>query len=374
MSDAAIVNGKVITSEGILPDGAVLIEGDTIADVCAGRDAVKGSSEIIDARGNYIAPGMIDIHCHAGGGSWVYDNPAIVSKNQVFHGVTGYLPTIPYTLYDAQITDAIEKILQSKKKCFGEIVLGINMEGPYINNKYGMASWCARTPSEPEYEKYCKAAKNEIKIWTFAPEVANTDAFAAFLKRKGIVQAVGHSEAPGELIDSMADAALATHCMDATGTPPSKCAGTREYGIDEAVLLNDRIYAEVIADSKGLHVRPQMLRLILKAKGIDKVVIISDATEFTQIQSSMDSDDLCFNEYGQLAGSKLTMDLAVRNMIRHTGIGLTEAFRMASLNPARLLKMENRLGSIAAGKKANIIIIDDTISVKKVILNGKLVA
>lgn len=383
MALKAVVNGKIVTPTKVIDDGVIVIKDDRIMDYGFSADvSLPQHVEIIDANGEYVAPGFIDIHCHACGGYWVYENPQAVVNELVKHGVTGFLPTIPYTISVDDTVEGIKKILKCKSTRFGSVIIGINMEGPYINKKYGMASWTARIPNPDEYNHYLKLAGDYIKIWTFAPEIENINEFIDDISQKGIIMAVGHSEAEGEKVLELVPKGLklACHCMNATGVTPSppRYEGTREFGIDEAVILSDNIYVEVIPDSKGVHVRPLMLKLICKAKGVDKVIIISDATEFSHIKnnqnkSTEDIEDLYFNEYGQLAGSRLTMDCAVMNMIKHTGISIVDAFKMSSLNPATLLDIQDNYGSLEKGKKANIIIVDNKINVKKVMLNGELV-
>jgi N-acetylglucosamine-6-phosphate deacetylase len=139
--------------------------------------------------------------------------------------------------------------------------------------------------------------------------------------------------------------------------------------VDEAVLVHDDIYAEVIPDRLGIHVRPLMLKMIHKTKGTDRVIIITDAVPEAGL-TGPEEPDVNFNHTGDLAGSKLTMDKAVRNMMKHVGIGIVEAFRMAALNPAKAIRLDHEMGSIEIGKWANLILVDDEINVHGVFLRG----
>ena len=128
----------------------------------------------------------------------------------------------------------------------------------------------------------------------------------------------------------------------------------------------------MIPDAEGIHVRPLMLKLIHKTKGTDRVIIITDAMPDAGVDKG-DTSDVNWNHLGHLAGSRLTMDRSVRNMMVHAGVGLVEAFRMASLNPAKVIHMEDQMGSIAQGKRANLLFIDEEIRIQQVILHGQTV-
>ena len=237
-----------------------------------------------------------------------------------------------------------------------------------------------------EYSRMLETAGDLIKVWTMAPELDETNELIDLLKPYGIIVAVGHSEAPAERILELVPKGLrlATHCMDATGATPNppRYGGTREAGVDEAVLLSDDIYAEVIPDSWGLHVRGLMLKLILKTKGIDRVVLITDAVETSGTQELLyitegerkiveDKRDVRFNDEGELSGSHLTLNLSFRNMMSHTGVSLPEAVRMASLVPTKLLGCENDRGSIEEGKRADIIVFSEEMDIQRVMLAWK---
>lgn len=203
--------------------------------------------------------------------------------------------------------------------------------------------------------------------------------------RYGIAFSVGHSEAAAETVLDCVPYGLriGCHCTNASGTTPSpsRYAGTREVGVDEAVLLSDEMYAEVIPDSEGRHVRPLMLKFILKVKGADKVIIITDAMDGTGISdASVDVNLIEKTEFSpaqaadyMLGGSLLTMDRAVYNMKRHTGVGMADLFKMASLNPAKVIGIDHEAGSLEKGKRANLIFVTEDIQVRKVFLDGELV-
>ena len=185
---------------------------------------------------------------------------------------------------------------------------------------------------------------------------------------------VGHSEATPAEIRAMGKyrPRLATHITNATGMLPVY-GGTRSFGPDEYALKEFDVYAELICDSLGVHVSPELQRYVIKGKGVDKVVLITDSTVYNNPPPERYAGvtDINFDNWGGIAGSKLTLDKACRNIMTHTNCGITEAFLMASRNPARVLGLDNEIGSIDTGKTADIVIVTDRFEVKKVILGGE---
>jgi N-acetylglucosamine-6-phosphate deacetylase len=384
----AVLNGKVVTSQEVIHDGVVLIEGNTIIG-CGSRAEVEipVDAELVDAGGCYVGPGFIDIHCHGGGGYWAHLNPYEFACAHLKFGTTGILPTLSYNESREEVWEGVNRILNAGGKPYSSAILGIHMEGPYINPKYEAITSPIRPVDPTEYNRLLELAGDRIKLWTLAPELEGQEQFAAAAAAHGIVLSVGHSEATAETIFSFVEKGLRVgcHCTNATGaTPsPSRYAGTREVGVDEAILLHDEIYAEVIPDSSGAHVRPLMCKLILKTKGIDRVIIITDAMDTAGLSDNKTSDDpgkrvgaepldVNFNHNGVLSGSLLTMNRAVRNMKRYTGVGMVESFRMASLNPARVLNLDHTYGSVEPGKRANLVLVSEEFEVSRVIFEGEI--
>jgi N-acetylglucosamine-6-phosphate deacetylase len=259
-------------------------------------------------------------------------------------------------------------------KPYSDAILGIHLEGPFISPKYGAILSPIRPINPDEYDELLRTVGNRIKLWTFAPELPGADAFTQATAQYGIALSVGHSEATAEMIFAHVRQGLkiGCHTTNACGTTPSpsRYGGTREVGVVEAILVHDDIYAEVIPDSDGVHVRPLMLKLIVKAKGADKVIIITDAMDVAAVETAP-MPDIRYDKKNQLSGSKLTMNGAVRNMMHHTGIGWVDAFKMAALNPARAIGLEREMGSIERGKLANLVIVNDDLIVRGVMLHGK---
>ncbi|WNQ13279.1 amidohydrolase family protein [Paenibacillus aurantius] len=372
----AIVNGTIVGRDRLIPDGVVLIKDGYITG-CGERGAVPlpEEADIWDAEGDYIAPGFVDIHCHGGGGVWSWEQPYEFALAHLNRGTTAILPTFTYNESREQVREGLQTILEAMNsgKPFSSALAGIHMEGPYINKKYGAVTSPIRPVDPEEYREILRTAGDRIKVWTLAPELDGQEQFVKEASPYDISFSVGHSEATPEQIFRFVPSGLriGCHCTNASGTTPSptRYAGTREVGVDEAVLVHDDIYAEVIPDAEGIHVRPLMLKLIHKTKGTDRVIIITDAMPEAGVENG-DPSDVNWNHLGQLAGSRLTMDQAVRNMRNHASVGMVEAFRMASLNPARVIRQEDRMGSIEAGKLANLLIVDEAMAVKQVFLHG----
>jgi N-acetylglucosamine-6-phosphate deacetylase len=374
----AFVNARIVLKNSLVPDGVVLAEDGRIKDFGPGDIVpVPRGADVIDVGGKYLAPGLVDIHTHGGGGHWFYENPTAAAGHFLRHGETTILPALYTNLTLEQYLSAFEKIGAAMKTGDGRAIRGIYMEGPYLNPSYGSDAgnnkWSGEIRRE-QFEPLTRAAGKLVKVWCIAPERPGIEKFINAVKGEGIILSAAHSEANAdELYRFIPDGLrLQTHHANATGIV-SKWKGIREFGIDEAVLLSDDIYAELICDSLGIHVKPRMLQLVLKAKGIDKIILVSDCTEFEghPPDNLKLAPDLRYDNEGLVAGSGLSLDMACRNMMMHTGIGICEVFRLASLNPATLLGMQDEIGSIRKGALADLIVVDDLINVQAVYLRGE---
>lgn len=384
-----VSNARVILKDRVLDHHSILIEDDTIVNVFPdGEGSLPPGTAIIDAGGLYAGPGFIDIHCHGGNGFWAHENPAAVASFHLAHGTTGLLATTLCLPTHEDIVDSIKVIRQAAEGGAAPSILGIHMEGPYLNPKHGASRKLSRLPKKEEYLAYAKAGGSLIKTWTIAPELPGVFDMVCELQqasRGAYLFSVGHSEAGAEQIYRLIPCGLriATHCTNATGcqVTPSRYQGTREIGVDEAVWLDDSIFAEVIPDCQGRHVRHLMLQLILKVKGINRTIIVTDATNTSGqmpkggIAADELRQDVNYNRDGELSGSALTMDAACSNVLLQTGLSLPEVFRMASYNPAAALHMLDRFGQIAPGRKADILIFEynsgDAIRIQKVLFRGR---
>ena len=190
-----------------------------------------------------------------------------------------------------------------------------------------------------------------------------------------VIFSLGHSEATPKEVRVLGKyrPRIQVHSMNATGRKPVY-PGTRAYGPDEYAFKEPDIYCELISDSLGIHVHPEMQQLLLHNKGIHKVLLITDSTHYTNPvpEEYAHVPDLNFDPQGGIAGSKLTMNVACRNIMAHTNCGIAQAFVMASTTPARAIRMDDEIGSVEVGKRADLVFVDDKFNVKNVMLGGKL--
>ena len=377
-----IENAKVVLENGILFGGGILVDGDRIVEVLDSADIrAREGVDRWDAGGLYAGPGFVDIHVHGGGKYMFHSEPEKAARHFLRHGETTVLATLYYDLSRERFLEAIDRVKRAIATPEGSTIKGFYMEGPYMNPAYGASpeknQWQGKIAAE-DYAELVDQAGSLVKVWAVAPERSGVEDFVAYAKRRNPDArfAVGHSEATPNQIRKLEKygMSIVTHCMDATGRRV-QWAGTRGCGPDEACMLDDRMYAECICDSMGVHVSPELLRLLLKTIGMDRLILITDSfvsTETPPVRLKT-VPDLSFDAAGNLCGSKLTMDLACRNLMRHTNCGIAQAFLLASRNPARAIGMDHEIGTIEKGKKADLVFCDDVFNVKQVMLNGKLI-
>lgn len=382
----AITNTKLILEDGIVFNGVLLFDNGVIL-AADGEDKVKipANCDIIDADGKYTAPGLIDIHCHGAGDYWFYENPQLCSKHFISHGVTTILPTFYMNMSLEEMIEGAQTIRKESKSGSGRIMDGLYMEGPYMGNKGSFRSsykWSQEIKAE-EYKTLVGKLGDLPRIWAIDPALSGIENFMAYVHKKTpkAIFALGHSRATSAQCRKVAKygVKVQTHHGD-SGKAPGLAQGTIGAGCDEYTLYTPDMYAELICDEVGIHVVPDMIKLVVRTKGVERMILISDSTLTVEGHTNNEElgiaygPDLNYDDEGRLAGSRLTLDNACRNLMRHTGYGLCHAIRMATINPARLLGIDDKVGSLEAGKKANIIIIDDMVQIQKVFLEGELMA
>lgn len=371
----AICNAKLVLEDGILENSVIIIEDDTIIGI--GNVQIPDNAQIIDACGAYVGPGLVDIHVHGGNGFNTCFQPREAAKFFLQHGVTTMLATPAYSFDFDKFLSAIQHV----KNVIHDIpnLKGFYMEGPYTNPNYGANShlnpW--RGPIQEEhYKALVDEAGDLAKVWVIAPE---RDGLLPFLKYAREVYpdvkfAVGHSEATPAQIRALGAfmPTIHTHVANATGRLPVP-AGTRGIGPDEHCFMTPDVYAEMISDSCGIHVQPDLQKMIMHIKGVHRMILISDSTTLNNPNppALAHVTDLNFDGNGGLAGSKLTLDQACQNVIKATGCSVRDAFLMASTNPAAAMGFDD-IGSISVGKKADLVFVDDQFHVLQVMLHGKL--
>ena len=375
----AIINATLVMKDHFIPNAVLLIEDGKIADFGEARKlAVPEGCEIIDAEGLYVGPGFVDIHTHSDGTIFFQDDPVTASQHHLKHGTTTLLPALYYSMDTDGYVEAIAKLREAMKKPECANIGGLYMEGPYLNPKFG----CDRESNpwkgpvdRAKHMPIIDAAYDIAKVWALAPERENILQFVLDVKEKNpsAVFSVAHSEAAPADIEAIMPYGLkiGTHHTNATGDRPMypECRGVC---VDETVNYNREIYAELICDSRGIHVDPYMLRLVRRIKGDDRIMLISDAYACDgPIPPGYDDvDDINFDHTGEIAGSKMTLDIACRNMIKHTGASIVDVFKFASTNPATVTGFHDR-GEIARGKRADLVFVDYKMKVSKVLMEGK---
>jgi len=274
--------------------------------------------------------------------------------------------------YTALIQDA-------SKHPDGANIFGMYMEAPYLNPKFGSnrenIPWRGPIRRE-EYMPVLEQAGSTVRVWALAPEREGIEQFVLDAKaiNPDVRFAVAHSEATPRQIEALIPYGLCigTHHTNATGTL-EKYPECRGVCVDEAVNYNREIFAELICDQRGIHVDPYMLRLVRRIKGDDRIILISDACAYDGPVPEGDYEgvtDINFDYSGEIAGSKLTLDVACRNMMRHTGASIVDVFNFASYNPAKAVGFTDR-GEIRRGLRADLIVVDHKINVKQVFLGGQ---
>jgi len=377
----AIKNAVLVMRDHLIPEAVLFVENGLIAGYGEMRTTpIPEDCQIVDAKGLYVGPGLVDIHNHAGGDHWFYDEPIAAAQHNLAHGTTSILATLYFNMNKDQLVEQIATVQQAMKQPEGANIAGLYMEAPYMNPKFGADRennpWKAPVAAD-NYAPVVEAAGTDAKVWVLAPERENIEQFVIDCKKVNptVKFSVGHSEASPQQIEALIPYGLCigTHHTNATGDRPMypECRGVC---VDEAVNYNREIYAEMICDSRGIHVDPYMQRLIRKIKGEDRLILISDACVFDAPapEGYEGVTDLCFDFMGEIAGSKLTLNVACRNMMKHTGASIVDVFHYASYNPSRAVGFTDR-GEIRKGLRADLIITDHNMNVQTVILGGEVV-
>ena len=351
--------GDVVTGGCIIENGAVAVRDGRILYV-GPRDDAPLIGGVQDWTGSYLLPGFIDIHCHAGGEIWCYEDPRAAAVYHLRHGTTGLCCTLYRDLGIGGILAAQEKVKAAMKDT--PSILGVHLEGPYLNPRYG--SKPSEKPLAAVREEYLPLLETGIVCHvTFAPEVEGTEALLADLLRLGIVGSIGHSEASPEKVRRAADggARCVTHLYDATGASisPTRWDGTIEVDFNAAALLCDDLYYEIICDFMGVHVRREILQLTKKVAGPARIIGITDACG-----GPGGSGDVNFED-GELMGSKLTMDQVAKNFYA-AGFSLPEIAMVTAGNAAKLLGLYQDRGSIDIDKRADIVALTKDFTVQHV--------
>ena len=410
-----IKNGRVILNDRIADTATIEINNGRISAVGRwpqfkkrllrpprfARGSRNDEIKIIDAKGCFVSPGFIDCHIHG--------EPEKIFFNEARHGMTAFVAAescAPLNYIYERVKNLKEFI---KTHPSGPNLLGLRLEGPYISKAKAGAQSTAyiRRPDAKELSSVIGKCAGLLKIMTIAPELKDAISLIRLLHRHKIIASVGHSDATYESAVEGIDAGI-THCTHTFNAMSG--IDRREPGVVGAVLMDDRVVAEVILDL--IHVHRALFGLLVRLKNQDRIILVTDSltaldcfgpsglamtkgargkgSAFDKASADRQGSPRAYwpvgpearsiemtggayrFEDGRLAGSSLTMIGALKNAVKSVNLPLREALKMITLNPAKLLKIEGRKGSIAAGKDADITVFDEEFDVKMTMIRGRI--
>ncbi|MCR4401260.1 MAG: N-acetylglucosamine-6-phosphate deacetylase [Firmicutes bacterium] len=381
-----IKNADILTPRGIMVSGFVVTCGGKIAKVGSHgefREYPTSGHEVFDARGLTLVPGFVDIHVHGGGGHDVlegtYEAVAAMCRAHAVHGTTSLLPTTMAARHE-DLLDAVRAVADAARRGTGGAeVLGVHLEGPWINpeSRGAQALEAIRPPSVAELDRLIGESGGLVRITTVAPELEGACEFIEEAVARGVRVSLGHSMASfEEVVCAMRSGAThITHAFNAMSG-----LHHRRPGMVGAMLACDELTAEAILD--GFHLHPAAVAVLHKCKGVDKLALVTDATMAACMQEGeyeLGGQRVSFADGavrlpdGNLAGSALTLDRAVRRAMDDLGITLAQAVAMASQVPARVAGVYDRKGSIENGKDADMVLIDRSGMIGATFVRGVLV-
>ena len=373
-----IINGRIVMPDGVLSGHAIIFDK-KIQSVVPQQDISLDEYDVIDAKGNLVAPGLVDLHIHGYFGEDASDGSAeglkVMAAGIAKNGVTSWCPTT-MTIAKDEIVKAFDtaRAVKAEQSCYGAKILGVNCEGPFINPSKKGAQ-----PEEhilPPDGDFILQHADIVKLFTVAPEMEGAKECIRKVYEDGrVLASMGHTGATFEEANAgiQAGARHTTHLFNAM-----TALEHRSPGVVGAVLSDERVSCELIADT--FHVNPGLYKLVAKAKG-EKLCLITDCMR----AGGMEDGDYtlggqhvtktgiqCLLEDGTIAGSVLKLNDAVKNLKDYTDLALSEIFACASLNPAKAVGEADRIGSLEIGKCADIIICDDDIRVFTTIIEGEI--
>ncbi len=391
MGRIKIYNSRVITPYRLLENGTVLIEDGKIVGVGSGNINFP-DAWLINAHGNYVSPGFIDIHTHGGGGHDFMDGTVDafleIAKTHALHGTTSMVPT---TLTSK--TEELYQLFQTYREAKtengkGAQFLGLHLEGPYFSmvQKGAQDPRYIRIPRREEYEDILNHSDDIIR-WSAAPEIEGAMEFGLVMVRRGILPSIAHTDATSDDVAAALENGYTHLTLLYSGMSGVMRRNAFRYaGVIESAFLYDRLTVEIIAD--GIHLPPSLLQLIYKHKGPSRIALITDSMRAAgqisgeSILGSLKDGIKVIVEDGvaklpdrsSFAGSVATTDLLVRNMVKLAGVPLLHAVQMITTTPAQICQISDHKGSITVGKDADIVIFNENIDIKTTIINGHIIA
>ncbi|MDQ0991574.1 N-acetylglucosamine-6-phosphate deacetylase [Streptomyces sp. V3I7] len=367
-----LTGAQVVLPTGVVPGGQVIVDGSRIA------DSAPPGAATLDVSGHWLVPGFVDLHNHGGGGASFSSGTA----EEVLHGIRTHRRHGTTTLVASTVTDDMD-ILAAQAGLLSELaeqgdLAGIHFEGPFISpcRKGAHAERLLRDPDPALVRKLIDAARGQARMVTLATELPGGIDSVRLLAELGVIAAVGHTDATYEQTVAAIDAGatVATHLFNAM--PP---LGHRSPGPIAALLQDERVTVELIND--GTHLHPAALELAFRHKGAERVAFITDAMDAAgagdgryllgPLEVEVRGGVARLVDGGSIAGSTLTLDRAFQRAVTVDGLAVEEAVAALSATPARLLGLDDRVGSLEPGKDADLVLLDEHFGLKGVLRHGR---
>ncbi|MYS42905.1 N-acetylglucosamine-6-phosphate deacetylase [Streptomyces sp. SID5998] len=377
MADKVLTGARVVLPTGIVDGGRVIVDGTRIADTGTGPGTAPAGAETLDVSGHWLVPGFVDLHNHGGGGasfSGSADDVMTAVRAHRAHGTT--------TLVASTVTDDMG-VLTKQAGLLAELaeqgeIAGVHFEGPFISpcRKGAHSEALLRHPDPAEVRKLIDAARGHAKMMTLATELPGGLDSVRLLAEHGVIAAVGHTDATYEQTVEAIDAGatVATHLFNAMPT-----LGHRAPGPITALLEDERVTVELIND--GVHLHPAALELAFHHAGAARVAFITDAMDAAgsgdgryllgPLEVEVADGVARLVEGGSIAGSTLTLDRAFRRAVTVDRLPVEDVVAALSANPARLLGVDDRIGSLEPGKDADLVLLDEEFTLKGVLRRGE---
>lgn len=390
MARLKIYNAKILTPYRIIENGSVVVENGKISSVC--EEDVKVNSCIqLDAGGDYLSPGFIDIHTHGGGGHDFMDGTVEAyigaAECHARHGTTSMLPTTLCSTNE-ELRQTINAYQEAKSKnTMGSEFLGLHLEGPYfaLSQKGAQNPKYIRNPNPEEYEMILGWSKDILR-WSAAPELEGALEFGRCIRKRGILPSIAHSDAIFEDVLKAYENGFThiTHLYSGM-SGVRRINAFRYAGVIESAFLIDGMTVEIIAD--GVHLPASLLKLIYKIKGAERIALVSDSMraagmpEGESIMGSLKDGQKVIVEDGvaklpdrtSFGGSVATADRLIKTMVYMADVPLLDAVKMMTSTPAKIVNVFDKKGSLAPGKDADLVLFDKDINIKMTVIAGRIV-